>query len=180
MFGFSFGEILVIAVVAVIFLGPDKLPKAFVDIAKFIRAVKKTLNDAKDTLEREVHISEIKAEALAYKKQFEEGSNALTSDISKAANLENALNDVSNLLNEPQDSPKMDSPKIAPKTLDEVEAEAKKMLPKTAPAGDSPKVSAQDSPRDSKQDSLKDSPPKAAKAPKKPANLKPKNPQQPI
>ena len=42
MFGVGIFEILVVLVVAVIFLGPDKLPQAIVDATKFFRAVKKT------------------------------------------------------------------------------------------------------------------------------------------
>ncbi|PAF45516.1 twin arginine-targeting protein translocase TatB [Helicobacter sp. 11S02629-2] len=72
MFGFGFGEILLIVVVAIIFLGPDKLPKAIVDIAKFIKAVKKTIDGAKDTIDKELNISELKKEALEYKEKFEQ------------------------------------------------------------------------------------------------------------
>ncbi len=74
MFGMGFFEILMIAVVAIIFLGPEKLPKALVDMAKFFKAVKKTMDDAKESLEREVNLSKIKEEALAYK-------NSLTQDV---------------------------------------------------------------------------------------------------
>lgn len=81
MLDFSFGEILVIAIIAVIFLGPDKLPQTFVKIAKFLRAVKKTINDAKDTLDREIHITEMKQDALEYKKKFEDSALKLKDDI---------------------------------------------------------------------------------------------------
>ena len=37
MFGMSLPEIIVIAVIAVLFLGPDKLPSAMVEIAKFFK-----------------------------------------------------------------------------------------------------------------------------------------------
>ncbi len=88
MLDFSFGEILVIAMIAVIFLGPDKLPQTFVKIAKFLRAVKKTINDAKDTLDREIHITEMKQDALEYKKKFEDSALKLKSEIIESANLE--------------------------------------------------------------------------------------------
>ncbi|MBR2112508.1 MAG: Sec-independent protein translocase subunit TatB, partial [Helicobacter sp.] len=80
MFGVGIFEILVVLVVAVIFLGPDKLPQAIVDVTKFFRAVKKTINDAKDTFDKEVQISELKKEALGYKKLFEENLNATKSE----------------------------------------------------------------------------------------------------
>lgn len=74
-------EILVILVVAVIFLGPDKLPQAMIDIVKFFKAVKKTLNDAKDTFDKELHMSEIKKEALEYKNSFESSIDNVTKNI---------------------------------------------------------------------------------------------------
>jgi len=70
MFGMGFTEILIIAVIAVLFLGPDKLPSAMVEVAKFFRNAKRTIGDVKDTLEHEMQVSEIKAEALAYKKEL--------------------------------------------------------------------------------------------------------------
>lgn len=74
-------EILVILVVAVIFLGPEKLPQAMIDIVKFFKAVKKTLNDAKDTFDKELHMSEIKKEALEYKNSFESSIDNVTKNI---------------------------------------------------------------------------------------------------
>ncbi|WRD60642.1 Sec-independent protein translocase protein TatB [Helicobacter pylori] len=71
MFGMGFFEILVVLVVAIIFLGPEKFPQAVVDMVKFFRTVKKTLNDAKDTLDKEINIEEIKKETLEYQKLFE-------------------------------------------------------------------------------------------------------------
>ncbi|MUU63814.1 Sec-independent protein translocase subunit TatB [Helicobacter pylori] len=71
MFGMGFFEILVVLIVAIIFLGPEKFPQAVLDMVKFFRAVKKTLNDAKDTLDKEINIEEIKKETLEYQKLFE-------------------------------------------------------------------------------------------------------------
>ena len=70
MFGMGFTEILIIAVIAILFLGPDKLPSAMVDIAKFFRQMKRTVSSVKDSLSEEMNVSEIKQEALAYKKQL--------------------------------------------------------------------------------------------------------------
>ncbi len=70
MFGMGFTEILMIAIVAIIFLGPEKLPKFLVDVAKFFKSVKRAVNDAKNSLEEEIKISELKEEALEYKKKL--------------------------------------------------------------------------------------------------------------
>ncbi|GAA8133201.1 Sec-independent protein translocase protein TatB [Helicobacter pylori] len=79
MFGMGFFEILVVLIVAIIFLGPEKFPQAVVDMVKFFRAVKKTLNDAKDTLDKEINIEEIKKETLEYQKLFESKVESLKS-----------------------------------------------------------------------------------------------------
>lgn len=81
MFGMGIFEILVVLIVAVIFLGPEKLPQAMVDIAKFFKAVKKTINDAKDTFDKELQIDEIKKEAFEYKNSFASGLENATKDI---------------------------------------------------------------------------------------------------
>ncbi|SMC09394.1 Sec-independent protein translocase protein TatB [Nitratiruptor tergarcus] len=70
MFGMGFTEILMIAVVAIIFLGPEKLPQFLIDIAKFFKSIKRAVNDAKVQLEQEVKITELKEEADEYKKKF--------------------------------------------------------------------------------------------------------------
>jgi len=70
MFGMGFTEILFIAVIAILFLGPDKLPTAMVEIAKFFRSAKKTIGSVKDSIEEEMNVKEIKEEALAYKKEL--------------------------------------------------------------------------------------------------------------
>jgi len=72
MFGIGFTEILMIMVVALLFLGPDKLPEAMVQVAKFIGSVKRMFNEAKASFEEEVHLKELKEEALGYKRQLEE------------------------------------------------------------------------------------------------------------
>jgi len=77
MFGMGFTEILIIAVIAIIFLGPDKLPTAMVEIAKFFRNAKKTIGTVKNTIEEEMHVSDIKKEAIAYRKELLDASDNL-------------------------------------------------------------------------------------------------------
>jgi sec-independent protein translocase protein TatB len=77
MFGLGFMEILFIAIVAILFLGPDKLPGAMVDIAKFIKNMKTAIGDAKKTLDEEVNIEELKREAMSYKEKLDEANSEL-------------------------------------------------------------------------------------------------------
>ncbi len=66
----SFDEIIVILVVAILVLGPDKLPEAIVQIAKILKAVKRNIDDAKSSIEKEIRINDLKEEAKKYKDEF--------------------------------------------------------------------------------------------------------------
>ena len=89
MFGMGFSEILIIIVIAILFLGPDKLPTAMVDIAKFFRDMKRTVSDVKNTIEEEMHVSEIKQEALTYKEEL----NKVSSSTAQLTNLDSHIDD---------------------------------------------------------------------------------------
>jgi len=93
MFGMGFTEILIIAVIAILFLGPDKLPSAMVEIAKFFRNTKRTIGEVKDTLEQEMNVSEIKKEALAYKKELLDAKENIERTTDIKANLANLTDD---------------------------------------------------------------------------------------
>ncbi len=77
MFGIGFTELILISIIAILFLGPDKLPQTMVDIAKFIKSVKKTVGDAKNSLEEEMKIADLKDEALSYKQQLDDATSEL-------------------------------------------------------------------------------------------------------
>lgn len=104
MFGMGFTEILFVAIIAIIFLGPDKLPEAMVQIAKFFNSFKKTVSEAKSTFEQEIHINDLKQEALSYKRQID-------SDISGFKNsMSNPIDDLNEALadldkDKPDDKP---------------------------------------------------------------------------
>lgn len=77
MFGIGFTELILISIIAILFLGPDKLPETMVQIAKFIKSVKKTVGEAKNSLEEEMKIADLKDEALSYKKQLDDATSEL-------------------------------------------------------------------------------------------------------
>ncbi|EAL8980188.1 Sec-independent protein translocase subunit TatB [Campylobacter jejuni] len=61
---------IVILVIAILVLGPDKLPEAIVQIAKILKAVKRNIDDAKSSIEKEIRINDLKEEAKKYKDEF--------------------------------------------------------------------------------------------------------------
>lgn len=109
MFGMGFTEILLIAIVAIIALGPEKLPTAMVQIAKFINKFKIGLADAKSTLDNELNISEMKAEATKFKSQIEETKASLSVDSKIDLGLKDIMND--NLNVSPSKENKIEEPK---------------------------------------------------------------------
>jgi len=55
MFGLSFGEIVIIAIVALLLLGPDRLPEAAKTLGKGLREIRRATDDLKDQVEQEIY-----------------------------------------------------------------------------------------------------------------------------
>jgi sec-independent protein translocase protein TatB len=55
MFGLGFGEIVIVAILALVLLGPDRLPEAAKTIGKTIRDLKKATDGLKGQLEAEMY-----------------------------------------------------------------------------------------------------------------------------
>ncbi|RAZ49297.1 Sec-independent protein translocase subunit TatB [Campylobacter hyointestinalis] len=110
MFGMSLSEIIIIAVVAVIFLGPDKLPDAMVKIAKFFKMFKQTINSAKSTFEQEVKIAELKEDAKKYKESVQNATNAVRKKLTfeELDELKSSINETKNSVNESLENIKND------------------------------------------------------------------------
>jgi sec-independent protein translocase protein TatB len=104
----GFTEILVIAVIAILFLGPDKLPSTMVQIAKFFKSTKEVIGNMKDSFEEEMNVKSMKEEALAYKKELTDATNQVRSatDIKKMAAKLTTLEDDSFSYEELFDGPK--------------------------------------------------------------------------
>ncbi|MEH6548948.1 MAG: Sec-independent protein translocase protein TatB [Pseudomonadales bacterium] len=62
MFDIGFAELLIIGVVALLVLGPERLPGAIRTTSGFLRQARSTFTQLKTEIEREVDTAEIKAE----------------------------------------------------------------------------------------------------------------------
>ena len=78
----SLGEIMIVAIIAILFIGPEKLPDTMVKIARFFRSFKKSVNEVKESIEQEVHLKELKEEAISYKEQLEKSVDEIKMDTS--------------------------------------------------------------------------------------------------
>ncbi|MEA3384310.1 MAG: Sec-independent protein translocase protein TatB [Campylobacterota bacterium] len=88
MFGMGFMEIFLVAIVAIIALGPEKLPTAMVDMAKFFKKLKGGLEDAKTTLDQELNISQMKEEAEKFKASVADVKSIASVDVSDLTELD--------------------------------------------------------------------------------------------
>ncbi|EKN7424412.1 Sec-independent protein translocase subunit TatB, partial [Campylobacter coli] len=73
---------IVILIVAILVLGPDKLPEAIVQIAKILKALKRNIDDAKSSIEKEVRINDLKEEAKKYKDEFSSANENIRKKLS--------------------------------------------------------------------------------------------------
>ncbi|EAI2536189.1 Sec-independent protein translocase subunit TatB, partial [Campylobacter coli] len=69
-------------IVAILVLGPDKLPEAIVQIAKILKALKRNIDDAKSSIEKEVRINDLKEEAKKYKDEFSSANENIRKKLS--------------------------------------------------------------------------------------------------
>lgn len=136
MFGMGFTEILIIAVIAILFLGPDKLPSTMVEIAKFFRNTKNTIGSMKESFEEELNVKSMKDEALAYKKELQNASSQVkdATDIKKMAAKLTSLEDDnigdSGLFDAPKDEPSSKKEEVTfakkkTQTTDKIEEDSK-------------------------------------------------------
>ncbi|CZE47172.1 Sec-independent protein translocase protein TatB [Campylobacter geochelonis] len=116
MFGMSFPEILVIAIIAVIALGPEKLPKAMVEIAKYFKIIKKSVNDAKSSFEQEIRIAELKEDAKKYKDSMAKTQENIRKKLTfeELDELKNGINSVKSSANETLEDIKKDLGDLKP------------------------------------------------------------------
>ncbi len=132
MFGMGFTEILFIAIVAIIFLGPDKLPDAMVNIAKFIKNIKNAIGDAKNALNEEVNLEELKREALGYKEQLDKANDELRgfkninpiNELKESANLDSVKENFESMTQRPPESV---TTQVEPKQSKEITFKKKKI-----------------------------------------------------
>ena len=81
MFGMGFLEIFLVLLVAIIALGPEKLPGAIVDTVKFFKKIKGEISDAKSTIDKELDLSGMKEDAAKLKESITSIQDAANIDI---------------------------------------------------------------------------------------------------
>jgi len=77
MFGLGFTEILLIAILALLFIGPDKLPDTMKSIARTLGKLKRMVDDTKSTLEQELRVDDLRQEVMQYRAELDKAKSDL-------------------------------------------------------------------------------------------------------
>ena len=97
MFDIAFSEIVVIAVVALIVIGPERLPKVARTLGHMFGRLQRYVNDVKADINREMELDELrklKSEVQAAASEFESSINKAAQDVdSGVRSVESELNE---------------------------------------------------------------------------------------
>ncbi len=86
MFDFSFGEMLVVALVALVVLGPERLPKAARFAGLWVRKARAQWYSMKNELEQELASEELRRSLADARTTLEESHASTLADVSAASN----------------------------------------------------------------------------------------------
>ncbi len=146
MFDVSFTELIVIGVVALVVLGPERLPKVARTVGHLLGRAQRYVNDVKSDIQREIELDELRK----FKQQMDD-----------------AAQDVNQSLRQAGDSVRGDL-EAAQRTLDETAAEAKRSIAPpdsaSAPAGAAAATLPEDAALKPAADPAPDATPQAAPA----------------
>ncbi|KAA6226726.1 MULTISPECIES: Sec-independent protein translocase protein TatB [unclassified Campylobacter] len=78
----SMGEILVIIVIGILILGPEKLPETIIQLAKIWKALKRNVDEAKSSIEKEIRINELKEETRKFQDEFSQANENIRKKLS--------------------------------------------------------------------------------------------------
>ena len=90
MFEFSFGELLVVALVALVVLGPERLPKAARFTGLWVRRARAQWYSVKSELEHELASDELRRSLHDGREALREARDQLRDDLGSAAQFERA------------------------------------------------------------------------------------------
>lgn len=88
MFDFSIGELGVIGVVALVVLGPERMPKVARTVGEWIGKAQRYVNEVKSDINREMELAELKKlqeEAKSAAQSLQSSMQGLQSDLNQAA-----------------------------------------------------------------------------------------------
>ncbi len=130
MFDIGFSEIVVIAVVALVVLGPEKLPKTARTLGHLFGRLQRYVNDVKSDIKREIDLDELRKlqqNVQTTAKEFE------TSMVSATQGVESSVRDIGTELNSAASAATSEVP-VAPAALPQTAPVAAPAAPAPDPA----------------------------------------------
>jgi sec-independent protein translocase protein TatB len=89
MFDIAFSELLVIAVIALIVIGPERLPKVARTAGHLFGRLQRYVNDVKSDIQREIELDELKK----LRSQFEDAARSVEQSVNEVGRELNAATD---------------------------------------------------------------------------------------
>lgn len=116
MFDIGFSELLVIAVVALIVIGPQRLPKVARTLGHLFGRMQRYVNDVKADIAREMELDELKKIQSSMEDTARTMHDSVTREVSEAESEFNKLAQSAQPKIDPYDNPFADPPPSAPET----------------------------------------------------------------
>ena len=118
MFDVGFTELMVIAVVALIVIGPERLPRVARTLGHLFGRLQRYVNDVKADINREIELEELKK----FKSTFEDAARGFESSVNTEINA--AQSEATKTQNELNSLAKIEDPAAEPPTSSPVSGEA--------------------------------------------------------
>ena len=91
MFDIGFSEMMLIAVVALIVIGPERLPRVARTMGHLFGRLQRYVNDVKADINREIELDELRK----FKSEFEQAAQSVQADVStEMQNIESSIDSV--------------------------------------------------------------------------------------
>ena len=111
MFDIGFSELMVVAVVALIVIGPEKLPRVARTAGHLVGRLQRYVNDVKADINREIELDELRK----FKNEFEQAAQSVQTDLTGEMNkVEESFNSIAQDASAALDSPALASPEPEP------------------------------------------------------------------
>ncbi len=100
MFDISFSEMLIVAVVALVVIGPERLPKVARQAGMWTTKLRRYVEDVKSDFNRQIELSELRT----LKKDVEDAAKSIEGSVSGAvSDMKSSFDSVQHALEEPHD-----------------------------------------------------------------------------
>lgn len=91
MFDMGFAELLIVAVVALIVLGPDKLPTAIKTVGMWVGRIRRTVSSIQTEISEELRIDEMKRTAAISKEELDQELQEMTKPFNEVVSNESPM-----------------------------------------------------------------------------------------